>query len=871
MSQQETNPDGTNTPERRLAALGAKAQDLRESEIRFRELADATPVLLWVCDQNAGGVFFNRAYTEYTGAYTSELLGQGWTEFVHPMHRERVIASRLYAIGQVPRPFEIEYQLRRSDGSYRWMLGRGSPRISPTGEMLGYVGGCVDITDRKAAEQAADSIRSQLESFVRFAPAAVAMLDRDMNYLAYSNRWLSDHGLDGQDIIGLSHFDLFANEAAHWRAVQARCLQGFVESSDEDAFDDMNGRRQWLRWEARPWANAVGDIGGIMLFTENVTQEVESDRIRQATADVLERLAFNAPLVDVLDPIIACAEGLFPSLRASVMLCRDDRLYVAASPSMPEAYNKAIDGLLIGPDVGSCGSAAYHRSRIVSEDVTQDPRWAPFLDLAREHRIRACWSEPICAGWLSSDTVCHRVIGTLAMYYDTPRSPTRGQIRTMLELSRLIAIAIERTDDAQRLRQTLADLQQAREAAEAACLAKSEFLANMSHEIRTPMNAILGFAQIMAEDGDETSAPKQRLDAIATIRRNGEHLLAVVNDILDLSKIEAGKMSVDLQPTNPVQVTDEVVTLLQERARGKGISLAVNVEGKIPATFACDALRLRQILVNLVGNAVKFTEVGSVTIHLSCDMNSAKGPILRFAVRDTGIGMSEAQSARLFDSYQQADSTVSRRFGGTGLGLHISKRLAEILGGDIEVASEFGIGSLFTLSLPAGAIAQSHLVDVSVARATSTPEPVQEDVSPNSLAGIRVLLAEDGPDNRRLITHHLTKAGARVITAGNGIEALVALCGTSDADAPLLATPPVDVVLMDMQMPEMDGYTATAILRARGCRLPIVAITAHSMQGDRERCVAAGCSEYATKPIDRLTLLDLVSRCAGRPPLKKAA
>lgn len=434
----------------------------------------------------------------------------------------------------------------------------------------------------------------------------------------------------------------------------------------------------------------------------------------------------------------------------------------------------------------------------------------------------------------------------------------RDRDRALAEYNRTLETTVaERTQD----------LRLARDSAEQANQAKSSFLATMSHEIRTPLNGLMVMAELLAAAGLE-----QRMQRYAeVIVKSGQSLLTIINDILDLSKIEAGKMSVDLQPTNPVQITDEVVTLLQERARGKGISLAVNVEGKIPATFACDAMRLRQILVNLVGNAVKFTEVGSVTIQISCEMNGDTGPTIRFAVRDTGIGMSEAQAARLFGSYQQADSTVSRRFGGTGLGLRISKRLAEILGGNIEVASEFGIGSLFTLSLPAGAIAQAHMVDVSVARAANTAEPVQEDVSPNSLVGVRVLLAEDGPDNRRLITHHLTKAGARVITAGNGIEALAALCGTSDADAPLLATSPVDVILMDMQMPEMDGYTATAILRARGCRLPIVAITAHSMQGDRERCVAAGCSEYATKPIDRLTLLDLVSRCAGRPPLKKSA
>jgi len=871
MVEQGASMGGDDANGRRLPALGASLRDLGESEARFRELADASPVLLWISDANAGGVYFNRGYAEFVGSFLSELIGEGWVEYVHPDDRERVIATRRVVHGQAPREFDIEYRLRRADGEYRWVLGRGTPRITETGELLGFVGGCVDITQRKAAEQAAAVTSGQLEAFVRFAPAAVAMLDADMNYLVCSNRWLIDHDLDGQDIIGLNHLDLFARDAARWRAVQQRCMAGNVESADEDAFDDVEGRRQWLRWEARPWTRHDGNIGGVMLLTENVTREVESDRIRTVTARVLEQLANDEALTDVLATIIACAEGLFPAMRASVLLLRDERLYIGSSPSMPESYNRAIDGLLIGPDVGSCGTAAYNRSRVISEDVQQDPRWTPFLDLARTHRIRACWSEPICAGGVTDGATCSRVIGTLAMYYDTPRSPSRGQISTMLELSRLATIAIERAEDAQRLRQSMEDLTRAREEAEAASRAKSEFLANMSHEIRTPMNAILGFAQVVAEDGDLGVAPQRRLDAVATIRRNGEHLLAVVNDILDLSKIEAGKMTADMQPTSPIQIVDDVAMLLKDRARGKGITIGVDVEGLIPRSFSCDPLRLRQILVNLIGNAVKFTEVGQVSIRLCYDASDAAKPVIKFAIRDTGIGMTEAQATRLFESFHQADTSVTRRFGGTGLGLRISKRLAQILGGDIDVASEYGIGSLFTLILPAGNIAPADLVGADTARAAAPADRKEQEVPSGSLAGVRVLLAEDGPDNRRLLTHHLIKAGAIVIAAVNGLEALAAMCANASPDAPLLDTPPVDMILMDMQMPEMDGYTATAILRSRGCTLPIVAITAHSMQGDRERCVAAGCSDYVTKPIDRLTLLDLVARCSGRGSLKKSA
>ncbi len=396
-----------------------------------------------------------------------------------------------------------------------------------------------------------------------------------------------------------------------------------------------------------------------------------------------------------------------------------------------------------------------------------------------------------------------------------------------------------------RIEQSNAELTRSSAAAEHANLAKSEFLANMSHEIRTPMTAILGYAELLL---DPAQAEPERRDSVLTIRRNGEHLLSIINDILDISKIEAGQMTVEMIPTSPCVILEEVCSLMQVRAASKGISLCKQISGHLPAGVRTDPTRLRQILINIVGNAIKFTESGSVNIHVT--FQDGPAPTLRFDITDSGIGMTPEQLGRLFRAFSQADNSMSRRFGGTGLGLSISKRLAEMLGGNIVVTSEPGKGSTFSITVTAEVLAEhdersSQFVIPKNKLASAT-------VASDALAGARILLAEDGPDNQRLISFHLKKAGAQVEIAGNGELAVQRL---SD-----FAKPRIDVVLMDMQMPIMDGYEAARCLRAAGESAPVIALTAHAMDGDRDRCVQSGCSDYLTKPIDRVKLIETCAR-----------
>ena len=413
----------------------------------------------------------------------------------------------------------------------------------------------------------------------------------------------------------------------------------------------------------------------------------------------------------------------------------------------------------------------------------------------------------------------------------------------------------ERARAEQALREGEERLRQAKEAAEAASSAKSAFLANMSHEIRTPLTAIFGYADLLLLPD---LAPGERAEHVQTIRRNGEHLLAILNDVLDVSKIEAGKMTVEKVQTSLPQVVHDVASMMRPRAVEKGLQFQVRQQGHLPETVWTDPTRLRQILINLVGNAVKFTHAGSVNLVLELVEGPAAGsdgPRLEVVVSDTGIGMTPEQQAMVFAPFTQADPSHARRFGGTGLGLAISWRLARLLGGAISLASRKHVGTTFTVSIPVGNLAGvRRLTDVmaAVQKRNRAAAPAE-----TGLRG-RVLLAEDSADNQRLICAYLRNAGAEVEVAENGRVAVDAVAAAEEAGRPF------DLVLMDCQMPEMDGYAATSALRSRGWRGAVIALTANAMDHERDRCMDAGCDHFLTKPVQAETFLRTVRHYLDR-------
>jgi signal transduction histidine kinase/CheY-like chemotaxis protein len=415
------------------------------------------------------------------------------------------------------------------------------------------------------------------------------------------------------------------------------------------------------------------------------------------------------------------------------------------------------------------------------------------------------------------------------------------------------------------------ELERARLVAEAANRSKTEFLANMSHEIRTPMTAILGFSDVLHEAAAgcqscpshaECENRQHARSAYETVRRNGDYLLNLINEILDLSKIEVGKLAVEQVQFSPTELVRTVQGVLSGRATAKRIALHVSTAGPVPDAIRSDPTRLRQILLNLVSNSLKFTERGSVRVELGYDQHAPAGPLLQIDVTDTGIGMTPAQLEKAFQPFTQADASTTRKYGGTGLGLTISQRLAELLGGGIDVLSSTpGVGTrmrvMVRTNMPLHTPTVMPTFDELAEPQSSSDTYEVMDVTAQALE-TRVLVAEDGPDNQRLIAHILKRAGANVRVVQNGKLALDAALRAAQEGTPF------DVILMDMQMPVMDGYDATRELRAQGYSRPIVALTAHAMAGDAQKCYDVGCDEYLSKPVDRRRLLELIQRYTHR-------
>jgi PAS domain S-box-containing protein len=488
---------------------------------------------------------------------------------------------------------------------------------------------------------------------------------------------------------------------------------------------------------------------------------------------------------------------------------------------------------------------------------TKSPQWyVDFGDgnferasLATEAGLHGAFGFPV--------TVQEEIVGVICMYSLKPKRAEEILLQMMPEIGARFGIFVQRARAEQKLKSLYLDLerriqertdelQRAKEAAEEANIAKTSFLANMSHEIRTPLGAVLGFAELIAEDeltGD------LRHTYTETIRRNGELLSNIISDILDLSKVDAGKLEIETRDSSLSEILKDVTTVLNLKAVEKGLRLSVKFEGKVPTTLRTDPLRLRQILINVIGNAIKFTERGGVTVIVKAPEDLS--PLLAFEIKDTGPGIEADQTSKLFQPFSQADNTTKRQHGGTGLGLILSKRLAQLLGGDVTLKeTQVGVGSTFLIKIRPGKIELGQFTEGPVAE---TPTNDFARTADPRLDGLKVLLVEDADDNQTLISHFLEQAGASVDIAENGQVGVERAISKT-----------YDVLLMDLQMPVMDGYEATTSLREKGLTLPIIALTAHAMKEERERCLRSGFNDHLVKPVSRHNLLESIAKHTGK-------
>ncbi len=588
-----------------------------------------------------------------------------------------------------------------------------------------------------------------------------------------------------------------------------------------------------------------GKLTGIATTERNITERKQSeeslrekfrelDYLREGQIALSERMRGEQVISRLGQSILNHLVPFTDSQIGAFYLVTDDKhLELVSSYALPDVATTPVK---IAFGEGLIGQVALEKRSLLIENVPS----------AYFSKIKSALGETVPRSLLICPILYEgQVTGVVEL--GSLHQHTEHQRAFLSHVSENIGIAINTTDVRKKVQDLLEKLEiatvtseQAKDVAEKANDFKSAFLANISHEIRTPLAAILGFAELLRNPQLTSDKRKEFLDIIY---RNGESLSVIINDVLDLSKVEAGHLNLELTPTDPRQVVEDVVALLAETAAKKGLSLECTFDYGTPVSVVSDPTRLRQVLLNLVGNAIKFTNAGSVKVHVFSDFSDAANSKVCFKVTDTGIGIKSTERENIFEMFAQADETVTRRFGGTGLGLALARNLARALGGDIWLAeSTIGKGSTFLFKLVDHAKAVGPDFAVVAARSKAAI-PHSNEI----LSGLKVLIIDDTPDNRTLFSNYLANYGATSEIAINGAHGIRKAL---DGD--------FDIVLMDIQMPEMDGYTASRHLRTAGYQKPIVALTAHALVQIREKCLAAGYNDHLTKPVTAFELIETI-------------
>ncbi len=787
-----------------------------------------------ICRYNAEGrlIFVNPAFARYWGKTAEACVAEDFRPTIPDEDAARM-AKRIAAICPQRPTTGFEHRVVRPDGRIRWQRWTHRAIFNGSGNLLEYHAVGRDITSRRLAENRLKGHYGHIRALIEALPLPVFFKDAEGRYTGWNHALEAVTGIPRYRAIGRAPGEFQpARQAEIFCQDDAELLAGGDEQAYEAELSTVTGPRHMVvrKTAIHDADGAVTGIVGVFLDITAHKRDAEaaskaraaleaelasqSWNLRQSNAKLLSEVSERGRVDTMLRQVSRFQETVLSAVQDGISTLSPDLTVTMVNRAMRMMFNHA------GEPIGRKCHEVYYESASPCQSC-------PALRALATRKASVSVVPKIDGreqtGWL--EIFCH------------PLFDDEGGVTGVVKIARDV------TAD----KKLEAELASALERAEAASSAKGAFLTNMSHEIRTPLNAVLGYVQLMLRDHLE---PRQR-ERLSVVEESAETLLSIINDILDFSKIEAGRMEIKAESFDLARCLEAVVKEQDVLARNKGLELVLDIAPGLPRDVRGDGLRLRQILRNLVNNAVKYTEKGGVTLRASRREDAGETPeggriMLRFSVADTGVGIPPAQQATIFDSFTQVDGGLTKRQAGTGLGLAICRRLAGLMGGDIFLESTPGQGSVFWLECP-----------FEVAPPVASDPAACPGLQENPLPRLRILLVEDNRVNRVFASDLLESRGHEVVPAENGRAALSVLTGTD-----------VDVVLMDIQMPVMDGLAATRAIRA-GYRdidpaLPVIGLSAYAMDQERERFLAAGLDDYIIKPIDLDAFFSAVSRVLTR-------
>lgn len=817
------------------ALYWALAHALNERfEHRYRAIIEDQTELICRWRPDGTLTFVNGAYCRYFNKSPEELIGKSFMPLI-PDEDHHLIEQAVAALSPENPVVTYSHRVFAPDGSIRWMEWTDRALYDERGNLVELQSVGRDIMAQKQAEEELLLFRQA----VQHSPLAIFITDTQFRIRYVNEAFTRITGYTPEEAIGQNprilksgfmpkefYVEMYRT-LAQGNVFRGRILnrrKGVAVKTPENGVQFDPRTHYWAEVTNSPIYSTKGELVGYFSIQHEITERVLREEQQRAYQQIIALL--NRVAVVVAHESLPLSERL----RQAIAILGSQREVELTG----EALWWELEGerLALREAIGEFSPAFLGpwQQLIAIEWQLEHPK--PIL-LQREGRRQVVWLAPL-------QSAGHQV-GLLALftrYQGEARLSHQEAIADALrEFGEMLAIAMlnERARNA---------LRQAKEQAEHAARMRREFLANMSHEIRTPLNGILGMLNLLVE----TPLNEEQRDLILTARTSAEHLLGILNDILELSRIEAGYLKLERSPFDLHGLLEEAIGTMRVQARLKGLKMSLTIAPGVPRGVKGDPLRLRQILLNLISNAIKFTSDGGVQVVVKPVVCSETVARLRFEVRDTGIGIPPERLQSIFDPFEQADGSTTRKYGGTGLGLAICKRLVTLMGGQIGVQSEPGKGSTFWFEIE---MAQA---DLPVLREVSREAPD----APAALKGLRVLVAEDNYVNQKVITRQLEKWGVRYRLAENGYQVLRALQEEL-----------FDLILMDCQMPEMDGFEATRRIRAMerqqgGQHIPIIALTANAMAEDREACLQAGMDDYIAKPFKPDALRALLERWANR-------